>query len=135
MTTASIIASEVTKPEDQPMVASVIYNRLAQGMMLEMDSTVHYAVGKSGKVTTTAEDRADPSPYNTYMHKGLPPGPISNPGRTALAAALNPADSDALFFVTVNPETGDTRFAATLEEHNANVALFRQWCSANPGSC
>lgn len=135
VTTASIIASEVTKPADQPMVAAVIYNRLKQGMKLEMDSTVHYAVGKSGKVTTTAEDRANPSPYNTYVHPGLPPGPISNPGETALSAALHPADSDALFFVTVNPETGDTRFAATLEEHNANVALFQQWCSANAGKC
>lgn len=137
--TASIIASEVPSEgkfaDAQPMVAAVIYNRLNKGMKLEMDSTVHFAVGKSGKVTTTAEDRANPSPYNTYMHQGLPPGPISNPGETALAAALNPAATDALFFVTVNPDTGDTRFAATLEEHNANVALFQQWCSANPGKC
>lgn len=131
VTTASIIASEVTNPDDQPMVAAVIYNRLNKGMMLQMDSTVHYAVGKAGKVTTTAEDRKDPSPYNTYMHKGLPPGPISNPGETALSAALNPAATDALFFVTVNLDTGETRFAATAEEHEANVKLFQQWCSAN----
>lgn len=133
--TASIIASEVPNADDQPMVAAVIYNRLNKGMPLQMDSTVHYAVGKSGKVTTTAEDRANPSPYNTYVHKGLPPGPISNPGETALSAALNPAATDALYFVTVDPSTGETRFAATLEEHNANVALFQQWCSSNPGKC
>lgn len=131
VTVASIIASEVTKPDDQPMVAAVIYNRLAKGMKLEMDSTVHFAVGKTGTVTTTAEERANPSPYNTYVHPGLPPGPISNPGESALNAALNPAQSDALFFVTVNPESGDTRFAATLQEHQANVALFQQWCSQN----
>lgn len=131
VTTASIIAAEVTKPEDQPMVAAVIYNRLTKGMRLQMDSTVHFAVGKTGTVTTTAEERANPSPYNTYAHAGLPPGPISNPGETALSAALNPAETDALFFVTVNPETGDTRFAATDEEHKANVALFQQWCSEN----
>lgn len=137
--TASIIASEVPSSgkfaDAQPMVAAVIYNRLNKGMKLEMDSTVHFAVGKSGKVTTTPEDRADPSPYNTYVHTGLPPGPIGNPGESALSAALHPAATDALYFVTVNPDTGDTRFAATLEEHNANVALFQQWCSANPGKC
>ena len=135
VTTASIIASEVPDKDDQPMVAAVIYNRIKKGMMLQMDSTVHYAVGKSGKVTTTAEDRANPSPYNTYVHTGFPPGPISNPGETALAAALQPAATDALFFVTVNPSTGDTRFAATEEEHQANVKLFQQWCSENKGSC
>lgn len=134
VTAASIIAAEVPKEEDQEMVAAVIANRLAKGMKLEMDSTVHYAVGKSGKVTTTKEDRANPSPYNTYMHVGLPPGPIGNPGESALKAALNPADTDALFFVTVNPDKGDTRFAATLAEHEANVKLFQQWCADNKGS-
>lgn len=129
--TASIIASEVKKPADQPMVAAVIYNRLAAGMKLEMDSTVHYAVGKTGQVTTTSEDRANPSPYNTYVHTGLPPGPISNPGQTALEAALSPADTDALYFVTVDLDTGETRFAATLQEHEANVKQFQQWCSDN----
>lgn len=135
VTTASIIAAEVPDKDDQPMVAAVIYNRIKKGMKLQMDSTVHYAVGKSGKVTTTAEDRANPSAFNTYVHAGFPPAPISNPGETALAAALQPAATDALFFVTVNPSTGDTRFAATEEEHQANVKLFQQWCSENKGSC
>lgn len=131
VTVASIVASEVSKVEDQPKVAAVIYNRLKAGMRLEMDSTVHYAVGKSGKVTTTAEDRKTDSPYNTYLNKGLPPGPISNPGETALEAALHPADVDYQFFVTVNLETGETKFADTLEQHNENVKEFQQWCRDN----
>lgn len=135
VTIASIIASEVSKPEDQPKVAAVIYNRLAQGMRLQMDSTVHYVVGESGRVTTTAEDRATESPYNTYLNTGLPPGPISNPGQTALEAALSPADIASLFFVTVDLDTGETRFSDTLEEHNENVALFQAWCRANTGRC
>ncbi len=133
--TASIIAAEVSNPDDQPLVAAVIYNRLDQDMPLQMDSTVHYAVGRSDTVTTTQEERESDSPYNTYANKGLPPGPISNPGETALEAALMPADSDALYFVTVDLDTGETRFAATLEEHNANVALFQEWCQANTGRC
>ncbi|MFT3886827.1 MAG: endolytic transglycosylase MltG [Arachnia sp.] len=132
VTVASIIAAEVTKPADQPMVAAVIYNRLEKKMKLEMDSTVHYAVGKVGKVTTTAEDRKNKSPYNTYVHKGLPPGPISNPGETALEAALSPADTDALFFVTVNPDTGETLFAATNAQHEQNKKKLFAWCAANP---
>ena len=131
VTVASIVSREVARPSDQPMVAAVIYNRLKQDMPLQMDSTVHYALGDYGKVTTTAEDRENPSPYNTYKHKGLPPGPIANPGRTALEAALTPSVTDALYFVTVNLDTGDTRFAATLEEHNANVALFQEFCKTS----
>lgn len=135
VTTASIIASEVSNPDDQPMVARVIYNRINAGMPLQMDSTVHYALQDWSTVTTTAEQRANPSPYNTYLHKGYPPGPISNPGESALDAALHPATTDALFFVTVDLDTGETKFAATLEEHNANVAEFQAWCQANTGRC
>ncbi|WP_052460113.1 endolytic transglycosylase MltG [Tessaracoccus massiliensis] len=135
VTTASIIAAEVNNPDDQPMVARVIYNRINQGMPLQMDSTVHYAVQDWGTVSTTAEQRANPSPYNTYVHKGYPPGPITNPGESALNAALNPAETDALFFVTVNLDTGETKFAATIEEHNANVAEYQAWCQANTGRC
>lgn len=131
VTTASIIASEVSNPDDQPMVARVIYNRINAGMPLQMDSTVHYALQDWSTVTTTAEQRANPSPYNTYLHTGYPPGPISNPGESALDAALHPATTDALFFVTVDLDTGETKFAATLEEHNANIKVFQAWCSAN----
>lgn len=135
LTIASIIEGEVHDPDYQPLVAAVIYNRLEAGMKLEMDSSVHYIFGRDGGVTTTAEQRASDNPYNTYFHTGLPPGPINNPGETAIKAALSPADSKALFFVTVDLDSGETRFAETLEEHEANVKVFQQWCSDNPGRC
>ncbi|MFX4273187.1 endolytic transglycosylase MltG [Propionibacteriaceae bacterium Y1685] len=133
LTIASIVEREVRRPEDQAKVARVIVNRLAQDQALQMDSTVHYAVNKSDVVTTTDEDRKNRSPYNTYVHKGLPPGPISAPGRAALEAASSPEAGDWMFFVTVNLETGETRFAKTYDEHQANVALFQKWCQENPG--
>ncbi len=135
VTIASIIEREVNQQEYRPMVSAVIQNRLAQDIPLQMDSTVHYALQDFSKVTTTAEDRAVDSPYNTYVNAGLPPGAISNPGKAALDAASHPADIDSLFFVTVDLDTGETLFAATLEEHNANVAVFQQWCQANEGRC
>ncbi len=135
LTVASIIEGETHDPDYQPMVAAVIYNRLKKDMKLEMDSTVHYVVGKSGGVTTTPKQRQVDSAYNTYRHTGLPPGPINNPGETAIKAALSPADTDALYFVTVNLDTGETRFANTLEEHNQNVKLFQQYCKSHPGKC
>ncbi len=135
ITVASIIEREVSDAQYRPMVARVIYNRLAKGMKLQFDSTVHYALGSFDKVTTTAEDRAVNSPYNTYLNAGLPPGAISNPGKDAISAALEPADGDWLFFVTVNLDTGETLFASTEEEHLANVAKFREWCQANTGRC
>src|SRR5690606_16365559 len=135
VTVASIVEREAgsANPDDRARVARVIVNRLAQDMPLQMDSTVHYAVNDYATTTTTDEQRAVDSPYNTYKHKGLPPGPIAAPGRAALEAATSPAAGDWLYFVTVNLDTGETRFAVTYEEHEANVALFQQWCQANPG--
>lgn len=135
LTIASIIEKESGDPKYQPQVASVIYNRLAKDMKLELDSTVIFANNVKGQLTTTDEQRANPSPYNTYVHPGLPPGPISNPGESALTAALHPAQTDFLYFVAVNPKTGETKFAKTAEEHNKNVAQFQQWCQANKGVC
>ena len=135
VTVASIIEAEVNQPEYRSMVSRVIYNRLEQDMPLQMDSTVHYAVGKSGGVTTTDEDRANQSPYNTYVHTGLPPGPINAPGQASLEAAATPEDGDWLYFVTVNLDTGETKFAETYEEHEANVREFQAWCQANTGRC
>lgn len=135
VTIASIIEREVNQEEYRPMVAAVIMNRLKEGMPLQMDSTVHYALQDFAKVTTTTADREVDSPYNTYRNEGLPPGAISNPGRAALDAASDPADSDALYFVTVDLDSGETRFAATLDEHNTNVAVFQKWCQANEGRC
>lgn len=135
VTIASIIEREVNQDEYRGLVSRVIQNRLAQGMPLQMDSTVHYALQDFTRVTTTDAEREVDSPYNTYRNKGLPPGAISNPGAKALEAAAKPAETDALFFVTVDLDSGETRFAKTLDEHNVNVEAFQQWCQANEGRC
>ena len=132
LTKASIVQAEAASPQDMAMVARVLENRLADGMPLQLDTTVNYANGKSG-ITTTPEDRANPSPYNTYLHPGLPPGAISNPGEQAIEAVLAPAPGDWRFFVVINPDTGETRFARTAEEHQQNVLLFQQWLRDHPG--
>lgn len=131
LTKASLVQAEASTPEDMAKVARVLENRLADGMPLQLDTTVNYANGKGG-ITTTADDRANPSLYNTYVHPGLPPGAINNPGEQALRAVQNPAPGDWRFFVVVDPDTGDTRFAVTKEEHDQNVLLFRQWLRENP---
>jgi UPF0755 protein len=140
VTVASLIEAEVRQPDDFPKVARVIYNRLGDKQhpwlqKLQFDSTVHYAVNKAGNVATTAADRANKSPYNTYVHKGLPPGPINSPGAKALEAALSPADGDWLYFVAVNPDTGETKFASTNSEHDKNVKEFQAWCRKHKDRC
>jgi UPF0755 protein len=132
LTEASIVQAEGKTPDDMAKIARVLDNRIAIGMPLQLDTTVNYANGKNG-VTTTAQDRANPSPYNTYVHPGLPPGPISNPGEDALRAVLAPAQGSWLYFVVVNPDTGETRFATTPQEAQANTALFQQWLREHPG--
>jgi uncharacterized YceG family protein len=132
LTEASLVQAEAATTEDMAMVATVIDNRIADGMPLQFDTTVNYATGKSG-ITTTSDDRATDSPYNTYRYAGLPPGAIDSPGEEALQAVLNPTPGDWIYFVVVNPDTGETRFAVTAEEHAANVALFQQWLRENPG--
>lgn len=127
---ASILEKEAP-PTAMAEVARVLYNRLNIGMRLQLDSTVSYVTGKPG-VTTTAADRAIDSPYNTYRNAGLPPAPIDSPGEAAMKAAGNPAQSDNLYFVTVNLDTGETKFAKTLAEHNRNVEEFRSWLRAHP---
>lgn len=128
---ASIIEKEAGTDEDRAKVARVIYNRLEQGMKLQLDSTVSYAANESGKVATTAEMRALDSPWNTYVVDGLPKGPISSPSRKSLEAALNPASGSWLYFVTVNLDTGETVFSDTKAEHDAAAARWQQWCTAN----
>ncbi|MBB4981833.1 MULTISPECIES: endolytic transglycosylase MltG [Streptomyces] len=124
---ASIVEAEADNPEDMAKVARVVHNRLARGMALQMDSTLHYALGRD-TVDTSFEDTKSDSPYNTYARKGLPPTPIGNPGDQALDAVIRPADGDWLYFVTVAP--GDTRFTADYATHQANVAEF----NANRGA-
>ncbi|SDX61601.1 UPF0755 protein [Modestobacter sp. DSM 44400] len=131
LTKASIVQAESGSVEDMGKVARVLENRLADGMRLQLDTTVNYANGKAG-VTTSIEDRANPSPYNTYANDGLPPGAISSPGEQALEAVLSPTPGDWLFFVVVDPDTGDTRFSVTADEHAQNVALFQQWLRDHP---
>ncbi|MEV7770783.1 endolytic transglycosylase MltG [Kitasatospora sp. NPDC086791] len=121
VTVASMVQGEADNTEDMGKVARVIYNRLAKGMALQLDSTINYALGRSTLNTTVTETKLD-SPYNTYLHPGLPPTPISNPGRQAIMAALDPTPGDWLYFVTVRP--GDTRFTDNFEVHQRNVAEF-----------
>jgi len=128
---ASLIQAEGRLAEDLPKISRVIQNRLDAGRPLQFDTTVDFANGKRG-VTTTEQDRANPSPYNTYLHPGLPPGPINSPGEAAISAALEPEPGEWLYFVAVNPDTGETRYAVTDVEHAANVELFRQWLRDNP---
>ncbi len=121
---ASLVEREAKVPDDQGRVAQVVYNRLAKGMPLQLDSTVIYALG--GHVTTlTKPDFAIASPYNTYRVPGLPPTPIANPSEASLVAALNPTPGPWLYFVVVAPD-GTEAFSTTLAEQNANIALAHQ---------
>jgi UPF0755 protein len=124
---ASIIEKETAVAGERPLVASVFVNRLRQGMRLQTDPTVIYGItggeGVLGRGLRRSElDRE--TPYNTYIIPGLPPTPIANPGAAAINAALNPDDSDYIFFVADG--TGGHAFAVTLAEHNENVARWRQ---------
>jgi UPF0755 protein len=124
VTLASIVEKESASPDERPMVAAVYSNRLRIGMGLQCDPTVIYALEKVGRYTgdLTKKDLQFDSPYNTYRHAGLPPGPIAAPGRPSLQAAVHPAEVDYLYFVSRND--GTHVFATTLAEHNKNV---KQW--------
>ena len=123
---ASIIEKETSRPEERTRVAAVFANRLKQKMKLETDPTVIYGIafgkGSLGRPLTKA-DLAQPSPYNTYVIHGLPPGPIANPGRASIEAAANPARTKELFFVADG--SGGHAFADTYEQHQKNVARLR----------
>jgi len=131
VTVASLIEAEASRPQDFGKVAQVIYNRLDAGIALQLDSTVHYVAESSGNVYTTDEQRDIDSPYNTYKYAGLPPGAIGAPGQAALEAAVDPTRGPWLYFVTVNPNTGKTLFARTLDEHDRNVAKLDAFCSSS----
>ncbi|KRB74109.1 hypothetical protein ASE01_19165 [Nocardioides sp. Root190] len=127
ITIASILEYEANRDADYPKVARVIYNRLDDGMALQMDSTVSYVSKREGDVWTTAEERESDSLYNTYQHTGLPPGPIGSPGEKTIRAALEPADGPWLFFVP-DYENETTVFSTTLAEHNVAVERLREYC-------
>jgi len=124
---ASIVQAEGADSADFGKIARVLYNRLhtnATNGKLEMDSTINYALNRSTLITTSADQQTD-SPYNTYKYKGLPPGPIGNPGAAAIQAVLNPTPGDWVFFVTVKP--GDTRFTDSYAVQQQNVAAFNAY--------
>ncbi|WP_263373475.1 endolytic transglycosylase MltG [Granulicella aggregans] len=122
---ASLIEKEVSVDSERPLVASVFENRLAKSMPLQTDPTVIYAALLENRYRGTiyASDLKSDSPYNTYRHPGLPPGPICSPGVAALRAAISPAKSDFLYFVS--DANGHSRFAATLKDHATNVTQYR----------
>ncbi|MGH9315142.1 MAG: endolytic transglycosylase MltG [Vicinamibacterales bacterium] len=126
VTLASLVEEETAKPEERPLVAAVYANRLKMGMGLQCDPTVIYALQRAGRFTGNIrrEDLQIDSPYNTYRYAGLPPGPIASPGRASLEAAVRPADVPYIYFVSRND--GSHEFAATLQEHNANVEKWQR---------
>jgi len=131
VTMASIVERETAIPTERPLVASVFYNRLRRNIILATDPSVIYAALLAGRYNGVIHqsDLQFDSAYNTYKHAGLPPGPICNPGRDSLQAALQPAKSDFLYFVSDN--NGHHRFARTMEEHSRNVAAYRRAVAAS----
>ena len=126
VTMASIVEKETAVDTERPEVASVFYNRLKRRMTLSTDPTVIYAALRDDRYRGTIyrSDLQYDSAYNTYRHTGLPPGPISNPGKPSLLAAMHPANTDYLYFVSDNQ--GHHRFSSTPEEHARNVAAYRR---------
>jgi UPF0755 protein len=122
---ASLIEKEVSQDSERPLVAGVFLNRLARNMPLATDPTVIYAalLDNRWRGTIYASDLQNPSPYNTYRHTGLPPGPICSPGMAALRAAIHPAQTDYLYFVA--DANGHSRFSTNLKDHNAAVQAYR----------
>jgi UPF0755 protein len=128
VTLASIVEKETAVAEERATVASVYRNRLDKRIALAADPTVVYAALLDGRYRGTIyqSDLQSDSPYNTYKHPGLPPGPIANPGRAALLAALKPADTNYLYFVAMGDGSGRHRFSASYEDHQRNVAAYRR---------
>jgi uncharacterized YceG family protein len=134
---ASLVQREAGLADDYFKVSRVFLNRLDPAQwpsgLLQSDATVAYGTGNTHLVTTTDAERADANnTYNTYVHPGLPVGPISNPGDQAIDAALHPADGTWLFFVTWNLDTGETIFSTTEAEHDAAVAKWLAWMDEHP---
>jgi len=125
---ASLVQAEGGRLSDYPKIARVIYNRLSQGIPLELDSTVLYGLHTYG-ILASDQQLNSTSPYNTYRHKGLTPGPIDSPGNAAIQAVLHPASGNWVYFVTVNPKTGETLFTSS----QTQFEQFRQELQQNLG--
>jgi UPF0755 protein len=122
---ASLVESEAKFDADRAVIASVIYNRLARGMPLDIDATLIYARGNPRDRKLSDKDKLIVSPYNTYAHTGLPPTPISEVSAASLKAALAPATTDFLYYVAID-KAGHTAFASTLQQQNANIAIAKK---------
>ena len=132
LTLAALVQKEARQTQDFYKASRTFLNRIQKSMPLQSDATVSYGVnGKT--VSTTAAERANDNPYNTYLHPGLPVGPISLPGSVAIDAALHPAEGKWLYFCTINLETGETVFSDTYAQHEAAVARWHAWMKENPG--
>jgi UPF0755 protein len=128
VTIASLVERETAVDSERPLVASVFENRLAKNIPLNTDPAVIYGLELAGhwRGTIYESDLTRDTPYNTYLHAGLPPGPIANPGLPSLRAAMNPAKTNYLYFVAAGLDAqGHSIFASTLDEHNRNVAEYR----------
>lgn len=131
LTLASIVQREAKLRDDFYKVSRVFANRLAIDMRLETDPTISYSYDGTDMSEKSRKEQLEYG-FNTYLVKGLPPGPISSPGSLALDATLNPADGDWLFFVTIDLRSGETKFSRTLAQHEEYVKLLRQWEKENP---
>jgi UPF0755 protein len=130
MVIASLVQAE-GHPDDYAKVSRVVYNRLDEGMPLQLDATVNYAL-RSSEINLSPQQIDTDSPYNTYRNTGLPPTPINQPGEAAMAAALEPEDGDWLYFVSVNPDTGRTKFTGDYNEFLQFKAEFERYIADNP---
>lgn len=134
MIVASLVESEANRDQDRGKVARVIYNRLetdATGHLLQIDATVNYALGRPLGLGLTTEDLNVDSPYNTRRYPGLPPGPIESPGDKAIAAAANPTPGNWIYYVTVNLDTGETKFTKSYDEFLKYKQQLQEWCATS----
>lgn len=124
ITLASLVEEETANGDERPIIAGVFYNRLRKGWRLQTDPTLVYHPKRYGKVPTVTDRKNERNPWNTYVVRGLPPGPISSPGASAMAAVLEPAKTDKLFFVAKRDGTGTHHFSRTAKEHTEAVHRY-----------
>lgn len=131
LTAASVIEKETYNQNEKPYVARVLANRLAGGGPLQMDSIILYPVPED-RIFTTSDERSSDQPYNSYRYNGLPPTPICSPDDESIDAFLSPLPGVWWFYVTIDLHSGETRYAVTYVDHQANVELLRAWLRDNP---